>query len=150
MRGGVALVVFPAASDPDGWENPEGGSRGTSIRYPAALQIFRILPDVFEIHKGDLPSRLQHAHNLRNGLAASFATGDIVDRKIGHYGIHRGMGKREFSHVAIAHFHAIGYAFQLRVLQGSLARVVSLVHLRPQIDSEATAARKSFGSADEQ
>src|ERR1700683_4084231 len=94
MRRGRLGLVFSAASDSNGRKNPEGGSRGTSIGYPAALQIFRVLPNVFEIHKSDLPTRFQHAHNFRNGLAAPFAARDIVDCKIGHYSVHGGVWER--------------------------------------------------------
>ena len=94
MRLGALGWFFPAASDSNGRENPERWSRDTGVDHAAALQIFRVLPNVFEIHKSDLPTRFQHAHNFRNGLAAPFAARDIVDCKIGHYSVHGGVWER--------------------------------------------------------
>src|ERR1700735_1541943 len=86
-----ARLGFAASSDSDGRGNPKDGSGSASVRNAVFLQVFRVLAYVFEVHQSGLPSGFQNTHDFGNGFAASFTVRDIVYRKIGHHGIHRGV-----------------------------------------------------------
>src|SRR5271154_7122433 len=144
VSSGIEWSGFVAAGNSNRREDPKDRPGSAGIANTVLLQVIAILAYVLEIHERNLAAEFQDAYNFGNGFAAYVAAGNVVDSKIGHNNIHRSVREGQLSHVAIAHFHPFGNSFERGILECCFPLVVSLIHLGPEIDSDAATARKSF------